>query len=72
MAICAVTPKQGTGRSHYEDLYLETVKKYKDDKLRFNFPKLFAALVNEMEEQVDSSRGNDNGLGKKVSQTSLF
>jgi type I restriction-modification system DNA methylase subunit len=59
MSMCTVTFNPKTRLSHYEDLYLETVKKYKDDSLRFQFPKLFIALVNEMEERVGDSKGND-------------
>jgi type I restriction-modification system DNA methylase subunit len=53
MSMCAVTQKVGTGKSYYEDLYLETVKKYAKDELRHNFPKMFANLILEMEEKVD-------------------
>jgi type I restriction-modification system DNA methylase subunit len=59
MTMCAVTPKLGTGKSHYEDLYLETIKKYKDDQLRYKFPEMFATLIQEMEERVNSDAGND-------------
>ncbi len=50
MSICAVTRNPKTGLSHYEDVYLKTIERYKTDQLRFVFPKMFAALTNEMEE----------------------
>lgn len=59
MSMCAVTQIPGAGKSHYEDLYMETVAKYKNDDLRFQFPKLFAQLVAEMELRLDDSQGND-------------
>lgn len=59
MSMCAVTQIPGEGKSHYEDFYLETIAKYKDDKLRFQFPKLFSQLVAEMELRVDVGQGND-------------
>lgn len=52
MSICAVTRNPVTGLSHYEDLYLETIKPYKNDELRFQFPKMFALLVAEIEALV--------------------
>ncbi len=59
MSMCAVTQIPGTGKSHYEELYLETIAKYKNDQLRFHFPKLFAQLVVEMEMRLDDGQGND-------------
>jgi type I restriction-modification system DNA methylase subunit len=59
MALCAFSQNPDTGKSHDEDLYLETVAKYKDDNLRFEFPKLLACLTNEMTDRIDSSEGND-------------
>lgn len=59
MSMCAVTQIPGEGKSHYEDLYLETVAKYKGDDLRHQFPKLFAQLVAEMEERTGDGQGND-------------
>ena len=53
LSMCAVTPKLGAGVSHYEDLYMETIKKYATDELRHNFPKMFATLIVEMEEMPD-------------------
>jgi type I restriction-modification system DNA methylase subunit len=59
MTMCAVTQIPCAEKSHYEDLYLETIAKYKDDDLRFQFPKLFAQLIVEMEERLDDGQGND-------------
>lgn len=59
MSMCAVTQIPGAGKSHYEDLYLETVAKYKNDNLRFNFSKLFAQLIVEMEDRLQDGQGND-------------
>jgi hypothetical protein len=53
MALCAVTRNPATGISHYEDLYLQTVERYKTDELRFLFPKMFSVLVEEMEALKD-------------------
>ncbi len=59
MSMCAVTQIPGAGKSHYEDLYLQTVAKYNTDDLRFHFPKVFARLTVEMEERLDVGSGND-------------
>ena len=59
MSMCAVTQIPCVGKSHYEDLYLQTIAKYKDDNLRFHFPKLFSQLVLEMEQRLDDGQGND-------------
>jgi len=59
MTMCAVTVDPMKKQSHYEDLYIETIAKYKNDPLRHHFPKLFAALVIEMEAMKDGSGGND-------------
>ena len=48
-----------TGLSYEEDLYLKTIAKYKDDPLRYNFPKMFACLTLEMTERLASNEGND-------------
>ena len=47
------------GKSNDEDLYLQTIGKYKHHKLKDHFPKLLACLVMEMEEQIGSQSGND-------------
>ena len=57
IALCAVTRDANTGLSVYEDLYLETIAKYKDSELRFKFPDLFGVLITEMDNRAGS--GND-------------
>src|SRR5580692_1084593 len=59
MGLCAVTQNPVTGKSHYEDLYLETIGKYKTSDFRFQFPKMFAQLIIEMEDRLSDSMGND-------------
>ena len=59
MTLCAFSQNPSTGKSYDEDLYLETVAKYKEDNLRFEFPKLLALLTSEMEERLDSGMGSD-------------
>ncbi len=59
LAICAFSPNPVTGKSHDEDLYMQTIEKYKTDELRHNFPKMLSCLTLEMEEQLGSSEGND-------------
>ncbi len=59
MSLCAVTKNYATGKSHYEELYMEAIAPYANDELRFRFPKMFATLVAEMEERTGSSLGND-------------
>ncbi|MCW3120980.1 MAG: SAM-dependent methyltransferase [Flavipsychrobacter sp.] len=59
MSMCAVTQIPGEGKSHYEDLYLETIAKYAKDEVRHVFPKLFSQLIVEMEARVSDSMGND-------------
>ena len=57
MALCAVTRDANTGLSVYEDLYLETIAKYKDSELRFTFPDLYRVLIKEMDDRAGF--GND-------------
>lgn len=59
MSIAACTQNLHTKVSYYEDEYLKTIAYYKDSELRFEFANAFAQLINEMEERVDSSLGND-------------
>lgn len=59
MALCAFSQNPETGKSQDEDLYLETVAKYKEDNLRFEFPKLLTSLTEEMTERLESGEGND-------------
>lgn len=59
MTLCAFSQNPGSGKSHDEDLYIETIARYKDDKLRFEFPKMLACLTNEMTERMGSDSGYD-------------
>src|SRR5580698_836872 len=59
MSLCAVTRNPKTGLSHYEDLYLETIKYYAKDELRFQFPEMLDALINEMGEGLNGSECSD-------------
>lgn len=59
MSLCAMSQNPGTHKSYDEDLYLETVAKYKDDKLVKEFPHLLACIIVEMEERWDSGEGFD-------------
>jgi type I restriction-modification system DNA methylase subunit len=60
MSICAMGQNPQTGKSYDEDLYLETVAKYKkDEKLVKEFPHLYATLVTEMTARWDSGEGYD-------------
>lgn len=59
MSLAACTQNLVTGKSCYEDEYLETIEKYKDTELRHEFPNAFDSLITEMEERVGSSEGND-------------
>ena len=57
MSLCAFSPNPRTGKSHDEDLYMETIARYKASELRHNFPKMLGALILEMEAR--SLFGND-------------
>lgn len=59
LVICAFGQNPRTKKSYDEDLYLQTIGKYKKHKLVDHFPKMLACLVMEMEAQLDSSMGND-------------
>ena len=59
MTLCSFSHNTATGKSYDEDLYIETVDKYKNDKLRFEFPKLLACLTNEMTNRMESDTGYD-------------
>ena len=59
LSLCAFSQNPVTKKSYEEDLYLETIAKYKDNNLHHEFPKLLACLSNEMTERVDSDSGND-------------
>lgn len=59
MTLCAFSQNRATGKSYDEDLYMETIAKYKDDPIRFEFPNLLACLTREMTGRIDSDSGND-------------
>jgi type I restriction-modification system DNA methylase subunit len=59
LALCSFSQDPLTGLSHDEELYLQTMEKYKNEELRHNFPKMLACLTHEMEEQLKSDMGND-------------
>ena len=59
MTLCSFSHNPATGKSNDEDLYMETVHKYKTDKLRFEFSKLLACLTNEMTDRMESDTGYD-------------
>lgn len=59
LTTCAFSQNPVTGKSHDEDLYLETIAPYKDDMLRHHFSKMLGCLTVEMEDRIDSSTGND-------------
>lgn len=59
MSMCAVTQNPLTGKSHYEELYMETVSKYAKSELRHLFPRMVATLVAEMEERIERGDCSD-------------
>jgi len=59
LTLCAFSHNPLTGLSHDEELYLQTMEKYKEDSLRHHFPKLLACLTIEMEERNESDMGTD-------------
>lgn len=59
MGMCSVTQNPLTGKSHYEDLYMQTVAKYAKSDLRHLFPKMFARLVVEMDERLKDGGCSD-------------
>lgn len=59
MSMCSVTLNPLTGKSHYEELYMETVAKYAESDLRHLFPKMFATLVAEMDKRLGGGACGD-------------
>lgn len=59
MALCAFSQNLATGKSHDENLYLETIGKYERKEETDKFPRLLALLTMEMETRKGSSEGND-------------
>lgn len=52
MTICSFSFNPATGKSNYEDEYLQIISTYKKPRETDLFPKLLAALVNEMEDRM--------------------
>ncbi len=59
MTICSFSQNPVTGKSHDEDLYMETIGRYDKEVVQNLFPKMLALLIVEMEDRYDSSLGND-------------
>ena len=59
LALCSFSRNPETGLSYDEDLYLSTIEKYKNEEVRFLFPKMLACLISEMEERFDGDTGWD-------------
>lgn len=59
MAIAAFGRNLDTGLSYDEDLYTDTLQKYKGHRLIENFPKMLGSLIVEMENRRQDSQGND-------------
>jgi hypothetical protein len=59
LCLCAFSPNPLTGKSHDEDLYLQTIEKYKNDEKRHLFPEMLAVLTLQMEDRVGSGMGTD-------------
>ena len=59
LTLCSFSRNPETGLSYQEDLYLSTIEKYKNEELRFLFPKMLASLINEMENRFDGDTGWD-------------
>jgi len=59
LTICACSQNPATGLSYDEELYLQTIDRYKTDDLRHHFPEMFACLTSEMGDRVGSDMGND-------------
>lgn len=59
MSIAALTQNLATKVSWYEEEYLKTIERYRNSDLRFEFPNVFAVLVDEMEHRYSSASGND-------------
>lgn len=68
LCICTMGMNPVTRLSYDEDLYLETISKYKGKDIVNVFPKLYAYLIMEMEARVDDSQGNDV-IGEYYEQT---
>src|SRR5436309_2572360 len=59
MCICAFSRNILTGLSHYEDEYMSIIEPYKANNTLKHFPELLGELIIFMENNKDSSNGND-------------
>ncbi len=59
LIICCYTRNYQTGLSHYEEEYFKIIEPYKENKTLDYFPQLLAELIIYMENNKDSSEGND-------------
>lgn len=59
MTICAFGHNPQTKKSYDEDLYMQTIDRYKNSDLRHLFPKMLATLTTEMEQRIGDHMGND-------------
>lgn len=59
ICLCCLSIDPRTGKSRYEDEYMDTIKKYDKRLVREYFPKLFAELILQMEKHFHDTEGND-------------
>lgn len=59
LAICACAQNPMTGKSYYEEEYLEIISKYEKGRETMLFKHLFSTLVNEMTDRLESETGYD-------------
>jgi type I restriction-modification system DNA methylase subunit len=59
MTLAAFSQNPITGKSYDEDIYMQTVGKYKKKDMQALLPKLLGALVLEMDESIGGSMGHD-------------
>lgn len=59
LTLCAFSRNLSTGKSYDEDLYMQTIAKYKSSPLRFELSKMLTCLTDEMTERMDSDTGYD-------------
>jgi len=71
MTICSFGQIPGAGKSYDEALYLETMEKYKNEKLRFEFPNLLACLINEMTDRMQNETGTGWDILGEFYETNL-
>lgn len=59
MCICCFSIDPTTGKSHYEEDYMQAVSRYDKNLVREQFPKLLSEMIIQMENHVGDSLGND-------------